>query len=63
MNTTDDRILGKPCWRCGSKVTLEEVQDCRPQWEKEKHPLGEENKTMLWCSCNHPGDGMVGGFF
>ena len=59
----EDRIEGQPCKMCYGIVSRIEVVDLRMDWEKEKYPLKEDEKTIFWCRCNHGGDCMVGGFF
>ena len=60
---TDNRTEGKPCPECGCKVMKVVCDDVRGEDEKKRHPLTEEDKTILFCACNHPGDCMIGGFF
>jgi ferredoxin len=59
----EDRIEGEKCSLCLSIVSKQEVTDVRQDFEKAKRPLTEEEKTILFCRCNHPGDLYVGGFF
>jgi hypothetical protein len=59
----EDRTEGKKCPTCFEIVMRIEVSDFRAEDEQHKRPLKNEEKTMLWCACNHPGDCIIGGFF
>ena len=59
----DNRVEGKTCVDCGATISRIEVSDYRSESEIQKRPLREDEKTILWCACNHPGDCIIGGLF
>jgi len=55
--------VGDRCPDCGAVLYRTKVTDCRTEDEKRRRPLKKSEKSILACSCLHPGDYMIGGFF
>ena len=54
---------GDECPLCHQKVYTVIRQDLRDEMTKKKYPATTKDLTILACSCLHPGDFFVGGFF